>query len=298
MPHISGIRDYLYDRLAPKITDKNRLGVWLDQLLTDVYGQVLCANLYIDLKNDFLDEAVAIAIIENMDFPKYNARGAFYSYIEEHQDGILFGHRSGPQSLDEHPYVRVLSLQEMIDRYLRVPMKLPFNYEAELEVMESFFNLPPEQRENLGIVTAIARGTLMNVWITNLDELNSVKPGVASDPSKGSRADKIRDKLGFHDFHEGKLVAIVYPKTFDMAFVYIPTTVDAHSGCLHYLSIKSSNGWGRTCCLNAQNDGCKERVHRPFKGLTSDFELTFLGEITQRANPDLDHLLDQALLRA
>jgi len=296
LPSLDDIRTNLHTLLISDIEDLDKFENWLDVLITETYGQVLCVNLFIDLKNRCLDTAVVANVIDKMVFAGDQARWAFYKYVEEHQDETFFNHLHGPMVLENDVYVRILPLADMIEYYLREPLKLPpLTYEAEQEVLERFFKLPPNRREKLGVVTEVFRGKMLNGWVTSKSVLDSSTAGLSSN----ERADRIRDRLGFSSLDSGKLVQIIYPANFDRAPNYVPTTLDSHFGSVYYLSTDAADDWGLTCCLNPLHDGLRERVHKVFDGgLTDEFEMTLVGEITCVPIPNPGHLINEALKRA
>ncbi len=290
------IKDYLALALTPVVADRPGFGRWLDLLFTDVYGQVLGVNLYIDLKHGRVAHSHVVKLFDDMTFPGGDARWAFYNHVEGHQGDCLFNHLGGPQLLDDDQYVRVLTIKDMIDYYLRKPLRLPsLTYEAEQEVLDRFFYAPEDSREKLGVVTEIWKGKMMNVWVTSGKDLDFE---ISKIPEL-DLANIIRDRLGFSALHAGKLVRIIYPIDFDRAEVYIPTTLDASTGSLYYLSAFSGRGWGLSCCLSPTHHGLNERVHKAFDGgLTDEFEMKLLSEITNAASPNTSHLLNEAINRA
>jgi hypothetical protein len=294
MPELDEIINDLSNRLSRKVANIDKLNHWLNKLLEDIFGQVLCVNLYIDLRSGYLNEEQIGIIIDEIDFPSTGARAAFYEYVEKYQSKVLFSNLEGPQTIENDQYVRILPIRDMIDYYLRSALKLPLTYEAQREVMERFFELPDEDREELGIVTEVWRGRMMNVWVTSKSELELELSRLPTSDA----ANVIRDRLGFYEPNEGIIVYVIYPEKFDKPMVYKPTTIDAHYGCFQYLSIITKKGWGRSCCLNSLSDGLDERVHEAIKGLTNEFKMKILGVIDQKASPDLEHLLNEALRRA
>ena len=292
---LAEIKDALSTLLLTEIRDASLLADWLDQLLAeDIYGQVLCVNLYIDLNKRCLKTSAVANVINQMAFSGTAPRWSFYQYIEKNQGETLFNHLKGALTVADDQFVRILTLADMIEYYLRKPLKLlPLSFEAEQEVFERFFNSPPDKRETLAVVTAIQKGKMLNVWVTSKTTLDTALKHLTS----GKPADELRDRLGFNGVDSGKLVYIVYPKNFDHAATYVPTTLDTHSGSLFYVSA-GEHEWGSTCCLHSRTKGMKERVHEPFNGLTGDFKLELVGEITDSSVPELDHLLDEAVKRA
>jgi hypothetical protein len=231
-----------------------------------------------------------------MAFAGAQGRWAFYRYVEDHQSDTLCNHLNGPVSLDTDQYARVLPIMDMIEYYLRKPLMLPpLTYEAEQEVLERFFTLPPDKRETLGVVTEVWRGRMLNVWITSKSLLDTSLAGL----SENETANVLRDRLGFSGLDSGKLLGIVYPRRFDRVETYVPTSLDSHSGSLFYVSTDGSDRWGLTCGLEASIEGLRERVHQAFDGgLTDQFAMKLFGEITKPAAPDPTHLLNEALTRA
>jgi hypothetical protein len=294
-PRLAQIKENLRTLLLDEIEDESVLGDWLDKLLTDeIYGQVLCVNLYIDLTKGCLSTSKVASIVNRMAFSGTAPRWTFYQYIENNQSEAIFNHLHGALGPADDQFVRVLPLADMIDYYLRQPLSLPpLSYDAEQEVFERFFNPPPDKRETLGVVTAIQRAKMLNVWVTSKTMLDTLLAHLPNDKT----ANILRDRLGFSGVDSGKLVCVVYPEEFDTARTFVPTTLDAHSGSLFYVS-SGENKWGMTCCLNSGSEGLKERVHEPFDGLTADFKLMFVGDITDVSSGQLDHLLGEAMKRA
>ena len=294
-PRLAEIRDHLRTFLLAEIEDETALGDWLEKLLTDeIYGQVLCVNLYIDLKRGSLHTSTVANIINRMAFSGATPRWTFYQYIEKNQSEALFNHLTGALTLADDQFVRILTLSDMIDYYLRKPLRLPpLSYDAEQEVFEKFFNAPEHKRTTLAVVREIQRGKMLNVWVTSKTMLDKA----LADLPKEQAANILRDRLGFSGVDNGKLVGVVYPKDFDSAGTFVPTTLDTHSGSLFYVSTGEEE-WGLTCCLNSRTEGMKERVHEPFSGLTADFKLELLGDITDISEGELDHLLGEAINRA
>jgi hypothetical protein len=291
---LAEIQKDLSNYLLEEIADETAFGAWLDKLLSDVYGQILSLNLYIDLHMGCLNASAVANILNRMTYSGSEPRWAFYEYIENNQGEALFNHLGGALTLANDQFVRILLLADMVDYYLRKPLSLPsLSYEAQQEVLDRFFFLPPDRRETLAVVNEVQRGRMLNVWVTSKNALDTALTRITSD----NTANKLRDRLGFSGVDNGKLVYIVYPEDFDRASTYVPTTLDTHSGSLFYVSA-GENAWGLTCCLSPGTDGMKERVHEPFTGLTADFKLELLGEITESSSPDLDHLLGEAVRRA
>lgn len=293
---LAEIRRNLHGILISEIKDTAKFGTWLDMLLGDIYGRVLCVNLYIDLKNRCLDSSLVANVINRMEFVGRDPRWAFFKYIEDNQDETHFKHLHGRMALDSDVYERILPLSDMVDYYFRKPLLLsPLTYEAEQEVLERFLNVPAMRRERLGVVTEVWRGRMLNVWVTSKREVDAATSGVSDD----QRANTLRDRLGVDTLDTGRLMGITYPANFALANTYVPSTLDSHFGLVFYVSTDGSDRWGLTCSLDTTGDGLGERVHEVLDGgLTDEFEMRLHGSITRRASPDLNHLINVALGRA
>jgi hypothetical protein len=223
-----------------------------------------------------------------MAFPENDARWAFYKFAEENQHQAFFKHLGGPQLLAGNQYVRTLPLLDLIEYYLRKPLGLPAAHEAEREVMEMFFELPEEERENLGVVQEVWSGRLPIVWVTDR--------ALCGPPQ--CPAGEVGDRLGLYGLKACKLVSIIYPSDFDRARSFVPTTLDAPFGAVFYLSVTPASGWGLTCSLTPSYTGVRERVHESFAGgLSEEFELLYVGPVEVDPKPDFDHLMMQGLIR-
>lgn len=283
------IKISLHNILSSHVANSSKLVDWLDSLVKDTPGRLLCINLCIDLENGYLDPLVVADVIDKIAFSGNEARWAFYQFTEDHKNGAFFKHLSGPQLLADDQYVRILPLMDMIGYYLRKPLGLPETYEAEQQVMELFFELEEDERETLEVVAEVWSGKLPMVWVSDQQ---------LSGPPQSS-VDDIADRLGLYGIQPGKLVAIVYPDNFDRARGFVPTTLDASFGSLFYLSLTPAGSWGQTCSLTPAHNGVKERVHEAFAGgLTADFEMLFLGEIKTNPTHNLGHLMTEAFKRA
>jgi hypothetical protein len=291
---LAEIQKDLSNHLLAEIEDETAFGEWLDKLLSDVYGQVLCLNLYIDLTKGCLNAPAVASVINRMTFSGSEPRWAFYQYIENNQGQVLFNHLGGALTLADDQFVRILLLRDMVDYYFRKAITLPpLTYEAEQEVLNKFILPPPDSRQSLDVISEVQKGKMLNVWVTSKDTLDTALAPLTSD----KKANTLRNRLGFSGVDSGKLVYLVYPEHFDRARTYVPTTLDTHKGSLFYVSAGEKE-WGLTCCLTPGTHGLKERVHEPFTGLTADFTLELLGEITESSNANPDHLLDEAVRRA
>jgi hypothetical protein len=305
MPQIAEIKEYLVARLAQEVREEAAFREWVDNLFKDTLGQVLGVNLYIDLFHESLEQSLVASIIDGMSPSGGDARERFYACVEDEgfQPGCICMHKRGTQLLAGDRYVRILPLDLGIQYYFRHALSLASSgHEAESEVLEEFFNPVKEERRGLGLVREIWRGRMMNVWVTSKAQLDDVRAATDEDEF----ANVVRDYLGFEELDEGVLVGIVYPVDFAADDVRIPTTLDAHSGCHFFVSFASVGAeWGLTCCLNGGHDhappprsGFKERVHRPFVGLTDAFESEMIGKVTEEPEPDWAYLLGVALDRA
>jgi len=179
----------------------------------------------------------------------------------------------------------------MIDYYLRAALSISPNAEAEDEVRRKFYGAGPRTR--LGIVKNTWRGQMNNVWLTSLTLLLKSIDGLPD----GEKGNEVRDRLGFFGTDAGTLVYVAYPPDFDN--VFIPTSLDAHSGCYFFLSPPPPPppAWGLTCSLASGKKGMEERVHLAFDGLSDDYRSEIIGDITRPSSPDVHYLLDQALSR-
>lgn len=304
MPEIAAIKQYLLARLASDVAEETALGEWIDNLFNDTLGQVLGVNLYIDLRNESLEQSRVVSIINRMPAAGVDARARFYACVEGLQSECICKHARGRQELVGDRYVRILPLDLGIEYYFRHALTLTSsNREAEDEVLDQFFNPLREERKGLGLVKEVWRGRMMNVWVTSKAQLDDVRAATPDDEF----ANVVRDHLGFDELDEGMLVGIAYPADFAPTDACIPTTLDAHSGCRFFIPSTSADaGWGLTCCLHGRHDGgpptrragLRERVHKAIDGLTDEFEGEIIGEITEETVPDWAYLLEVALDRA
>jgi hypothetical protein len=302
------VKEYLNSRLGCHVQDRAQFDKWLDALFDDDRGSVLGFNIYIDLKSNALEQELVIQVIDRMAASHSNARDSFCLSVEDerYQPQYVCKHSHGSQPLDEDRYVRIMPLDDMIEYYFRYAMTLPSssNYASQNKVLRQFFNPNIDRRKGLGLIAKTWRGRMYNVWVTSkreMDELRSIT-------SKNSFADEVGERLGFDQLIAGdKLLGIIYPVNLDHLETYIPTTLDAHNGCNFFVPFASGDvDWGLSCCLNLnsrqKNDpdiyGFKERVHESFEGLTDEFEGEIIGDVTESAAPDLNHLFHVARRRA
>ena len=300
-PTLQDIRNYLYNELSSYVALESYFIEWLDDIFNEdnVFGQLLGIGLYIDLKTSALEKNTVINILDKM-ILEDNARISFYLCVEneENQSSCICQHRSSMQNIDGDRYVRVLPLSSMIDYYYRHATTLPPNYgEAEIEVIQEFYNPDRGKRTGLGVIRTVWRGKMGNVWVTSKSELDEI---LYSDISEEKKACSIRDRLGFYELDDGLLVYVVYPSDSELAEAYVPTSLDACSKSYFFVPIgKTEETWGMTCSLNPASVGMKERVHKVFnEGLTDAFESEIIGPVTEAGKPDTDHLQEVALNRA
>jgi hypothetical protein len=295
------VKKYLFTRLAPYV-DQDALSEWLDRLFNFSLGKLLGYNLCIDLKNQSLPTPLVADVINNMSASGGDERARFYEFIEGEavQPHYILKHVRGVQPLNGDRYVRILPLDLGIEYYFRHALTLSSsNREAEDEVLEQFFNPDKTKRKGLGLVREVWRGRMLNVWVMSKAQLDDVRSAVHEEQF----ANAVRDLLGFSELDEGTLVGIVYPADFTEG--YLPTTLDAHSGCHFFVTHDSAGAdWGLTCCLNITHaghyfghDGFKERVHESFDGLTDAFHGEIIGEITEEPEPNWSYLLRVARSR-
>lgn len=299
MPHISQVKDYLKNCLAPEVAEEAQFNEWLDELFNDDLGQILGISLYIDLKNNSLDQSLVVQLIDRMATSSSNARERFYLCLEDekYQSNYICKHRNSAQPLTNDRYIRILPLESMIEYYFRYALTLPSSssYESQNEVLRNFFGAKKEERKGLGIIQRTWKGRMQNVWVTSKEQLDTLRSHTPAEKF----ANAVRDCLGFDELDEGKLVGIIYPVNIDNVQAYIPTTLDAHVGCHFFLPIASiNNTWGLSCGLNPMAPGLNERVHESFEGLTDEFESEIIGDVNREASPDWEYLLNQALSRA
>lgn len=296
-PDLKRVKTFLSRALKPHIAAKANFTQWLDALFMDDLGKVLGVNLYIDLRNRSLPIPLLLDVL--------NRLTANASYVKAARDGFYFCIEAECQHicLCKHPgkvtplaagdrYVRVLPLESMINFYLRDAITAAPNAEGEAEVRREFYGKGP--RRKLGLVKKTWRGKMNNVWVTSFNTLLGVLAGL---PEK-KKANVIRDRFGFFGADTGTLVYVAYPPDFTEA--YVPTTLDAHSGCYFFVPPPSPPppAWGLTCSLTPGHTGVEERVHLAFDGLTDEYESEIIGDITEPSSPDPNHLLSVALSRA
>lgn len=297
MPTQTEIKECLFTRLSPHVTDVDAFNVWIDRLFTFPLGELLGVNLCADLRNESLEPSLVADIINRMSDADGDERARFYALIENDQHNYILKHARGAQPLEGDRYVRIFPLDQGIDYYFLDALELnSSSHEVESEVLEQFFNPDRTKRMGLGLVKEVWRGGLLNVWVTSKAVLDDVR--AAFDEEQFPNA--VRDRLGFGELDDGMLVGIVYPADFTEG--YIPTTLDAHSGCRFFIPYDpAGSDWGLTCCLNTTHeghyfgiDGFVERVHEAFDGLTDEFEGEIIGEITEEPGPNLSYLLEVA----
>lgn len=301
MPDIHLVIDYLKTRLGSHVADakKDQFNDWLNKLAADRLGAVLGYNLYIDLKNNCLDDALVIDVINRMVTSHSHPRDCFCVCLEDEAQQLRYicKHARREQSLEGDRYIKISSLDSMIEHYFMHALGLPnaTSLESQTQVLDLFFEPPDGEKMGLGIIEGTIRGRMKNVWVTSKNELDELRD--ATPPTEF--ANIVRDRLGFDELNDGKLVGIVYPIDFNRAKAYVPTTLDAHSGCHFFISfVSGTNDWGLTCGLSSTAIGLKERVHEAFDGLTDEFESEMIGDITKLADPEWKHLLDEADRRA
>jgi hypothetical protein len=295
-PTLQGIKDYLHTVLAPHVTDDNAFNLWLDELCqaTNTFGQILALNLYIDLTTGAITESGVANVLNKMVYDG-DARSSFYQCIEDenNQSSCVCQHSSGQQQLAGDRYVRVMTYSSMAG-YCCKSLTNNNTPEAQAEMEQMFYAEDPDERCPLGMLSAWWRGRMENVWVTSKAELDEIL-GLDIDPKK--KASLVRTRLGFYGYDTGRLVFVAYPAAAHYE-AFQPTSLDANPGCLFFVSkqMQPTDTWGETCSLSSGLEGLKERVHRPFQGLTDDFETEIIGEVEAQP-PDMDHLLTVAWSR-
>lgn len=290
------VKTYLSRALKPRVLNKARFITWLEDLFADDFGKVLAVNLYIDIKTRSLSPASVIDVLDRMATKaptRTTARNRFYLCVEQEcQPSCLCRNPGRPPSLAPgDQYARILPLVSMIDYYLRAALSIAPNAEAEDEVRRKFYGTGARTR--LGIVKNTWRGQMNNVWLTSLTLLLKSIEGLPD----GEKGNEVRDRFGFFGTDAGTLVYVAYPPDFDD--VFIPTSLDAHSGCYFFVSPPPPRPptWGLTCSLTSAKEGMEERVHLAFDGLSDEYKSEIVGDITQPGTPDVQYLLDEALSR-
>ena len=295
-PTLQDIQHYLHTKLTPFVTTGADLDQWLADLFEapNTFGQLLGMNLYIDLKTEAIEERDVAKILNKM-IRDRDPRSSFYRCIEDvnNQSSCLCQHRSGQQNMDADQYVRVMPFTSMA-RYCCESLTKTNTPEAQAEIEEMFYADDPDERAPLGLLRALWRGRMDNVWVTSKVELDQV---LSLSIGSEKKASQLRTRLGFYEYDTGRLVFVAYPPSSNYA-AFQPTSLDANSTCFFFVSKQRqpNDTWGETCSLNPTLPGMKERVHRGFQGLTDDFESEIIGTV-EPSEADLNHLLSVAWSR-
>jgi hypothetical protein len=295
-PTLQGIKDYLHTVLTPHVTNSDDFNAWLDNLFeaTNTFGQLLALNLYIDLRTNAITESGIANVLNNMVYDG-DARSSFYQCVEDknNQPSCICQHSSGKQELASDQYVRVMPYTSMA-AYCCISLTKKNTPEAQAEIEQMFYAEDHAERCSLSMLSAWWRGRMENVWVTSKAELDEILD-LDVDPTE--KASLVRTRLGFYGYDTGRLVFIAYPAGAHYE-AFQPTSLDANPGCLFFVSkqMQPTDTWGETCSLSSGFEGLKERVHRPFQGLTDDYETEIIGEV-EAQSPDMNHLLTVAWSR-
>jgi len=295
-PTLQGIKDYLHSALAPHVTNGYGFNLWLDELFqaTNTFGQLLALNLYIDLTTGAITESGVANVLNHM-VHHGDARLSFYQCVEDknNQSSCICQHSSGQQHLAGDRYVRVMTYTSMAG-YCCTSLTKKNTPETQAEIEQMFYDEDHAERCPLSMLTAWWRGRMENVWVTSKADLDEIL-NLNIDSKK--KASLLRTRLGFYGCDTGRLVFVAYPAG-AACEAFQPTSLDANPGCYFFVSkqMQATDTWGETCSLNSGFDGMKERVHRPFQGLTDDFETEIIGEV-EAQSPDMNHLLTVAWSR-
>ena len=290
----SAVSAFLESNLISQMADKKKGSEWLKSLESSPLGPILGINVYVDLRCKYLDKSAILEILNQMSDEITDGRRSLLAVVLNNQDEYLCTGLRGEALEVPDRYIRVMPLYRFVKYYGTPALDVPVNEEGRMEVLENFFEKPKGERTKMGLITQSWQGSAKNTWVTSLKEFEKRTHGFKDD----EKADFANDVLSLSLLAGEIVVYVAYPTGIDADRFAKPTTLDAcGENCKFFVSIKSHNGWGKTCSQSGTL-GLPERVHKAMDGLSDDFEGEKIGKTSRPMAYDYGALLEEALKRA